>query len=107
MISRVVTGLKYVTHGKRSDIAGYTQAGKTGTAEKIINGVYSKEHNIASFVGFAPVSDPVFVLIVSIDDPERAFVPGVGPIHFWWILRGTGVSRDRASYLSVFGYYPG
>ncbi len=104
MISRIVAGLKYVTHGKRSDIAGYTQAGKTGTAEKIVNGAYSKELNVASFAGFAPVSDPAFVLLVSIDEPERAFVPGVGPIHFGGYCAGPvfrEIGRRTLAYLGV------
>ena len=37
-----------------AEIPGYTLAGKTGTAEKAINGEYSKEKYVASFVGFAP-----------------------------------------------------
>lgn len=82
MIAKVVTGLKYVTQGKRCDIPGYTQAGKTGTAEKIIGGVYSKDRNVSSFVGFAPVNNPVFVLIVSIDEPEKAYIPGIGPVQY-------------------------
>jgi cell division protein FtsI (penicillin-binding protein 3) len=57
---------------------GYTEAGKSGTAEKIINGIYSKEHNISSFLGFAPAKNPRFVLLVSIDDPEKKIIPGLG-----------------------------
>ncbi len=82
IISRVVNSLKYVTQGKRCDIPGYTQVGKTGTAEKIVNGVYDKDRNVSSFVGFAPVKDPVFVLIVSIDEPEKATIPGVGLVQY-------------------------
>lgn len=78
----VVRGLKFVTKeggtARRADIPGYTEAGKSGTAEKIIDGTYSKDHNISSFVGFAPADHPRFVLIVSIDDPEKKTVPGLG-----------------------------
>jgi cell division protein FtsI (penicillin-binding protein 3) len=74
--------LKFVTKeggtSKRADIAGYTEAGKSGTAEKIIDGVYSKDHNISSFVGYAPAHHPRFVLMVSIDDPVKKIIPGVG-----------------------------
>jgi cell division protein FtsI (penicillin-binding protein 3) len=79
---QVVRGLKFVTKeggtSKRADIPGYTEAGKSGTAEKIVGGAYSKEHNVSSFVGFAPAHHPRFVLIVTIDDPERKVIPGVG-----------------------------
>ena len=78
IIARVTKAMKYVTKGKRSDIPGYSQAGKTGTAEKIIEGTYSKDKNVASFVGFAPAKDPLFVLIVCIDEPEKRYFPGIG-----------------------------
>ncbi len=57
---------------------GYTEAGKSGTAEKVLDGIYAKDHNVSSFLGFAPAKNPRFVLLVSIDDPEKKFVPGVG-----------------------------
>ena len=50
-------------------IAGYRVAGKTGTAYKLINGQYVREY-VASFVGFAPVSDPRVVIAVMIDEPS-------------------------------------
>jgi cell division protein FtsI (penicillin-binding protein 3) len=50
-------------------IAGYRVAGKTGTAYKLKNGQYVKEY-VASFVGFAPVSDPRVVIAVMIDEPS-------------------------------------
>lgn len=50
-------------------IAGYRTAGKTGTARKLRNGRYTNEY-IASFTGFAPVSDPRIVVAVMIDEPS-------------------------------------
>ncbi len=82
IIDPIVRGMKFVTKeggsSKRGDIFGYTEVGKSGTAEKIIDGNYSKDHNISSFVGFTPVNNPRFILLVSIDDPEKRFIPGVG-----------------------------
>ena len=49
-------------------IPAYRVAGKTGTAYKIRNGQYVKEY-VASFVGFAPASDPRIVVAVMIDEP--------------------------------------
>ncbi|HSX26834.1 MAG TPA: penicillin-binding protein 2 [Chlamydiales bacterium] len=78
----IVRAMKYATKeggtSKRADIIGYTEAGKSGTSEKIIDGLYSKDHNISSFLGFAPANNPRFVLLISIDDPEKKFIPGVG-----------------------------
>lgn len=56
-------------------IAGYRVAGKTGTAYKIKNGQYVREY-VASFVGFAPVSDPRIVVAVMIDEPAGAHYGG-------------------------------
>ena len=82
IVQPIAEGLKFVTKeggtSKRADIMGYTEAGKSGTAEKIIDGNYSKDHNVSSFVGFAPAKNPRFVLLVSVDDPEKKVIPGVG-----------------------------
>jgi len=47
-----------------------SSAGKTGTAQKIIDGKYSHDHHVASFIGFAPAEDPAFVCLVMVDDPK-------------------------------------
>jgi membrane peptidoglycan carboxypeptidase len=61
-----------VTRGtaKLAQIPGYTVAGKTGTASKLIGGRYSGSENNVSFVGFLPSRDPVVALIVVIDAPH-------------------------------------
>jgi len=52
-----------------AQVAGYQVAGKTGTAHKLKNGRYVN-HYIASFVGFAPASNPRLVVAVLINDPS-------------------------------------
>ena len=61
-----------VTDGtaKRAQIAGYTVAGKTGTAQKLVNGQYSHSDHYASFVGFVPSRNPVFAIVVVIDSAK-------------------------------------
>jgi len=44
-------------------------AGKTGTAQKAINGVYSKDKYYSSFIGFFPYEDPKYTMLVIIDEP--------------------------------------
>ena len=56
-------------------IPGFEVAGKTGTAQKIINGHYSDHHHIASFVGFFPASNPQVAITVIVDDAD-ACTPG-------------------------------
>ena len=56
----------------QAQVAGYRIGGKTGTAQKVINGRYSQTHYVGSFAGIAPMSNPRFVIAVMIDDPEGA-----------------------------------
>lgn len=51
-------------------VPGFTVAGKTGTAQKFVNGEYSKEKYVASFVGYLPAENPQFVMLVMVDEPK-------------------------------------
>jgi cell division protein FtsI (penicillin-binding protein 3) len=53
-----------------AQVAGYRVAGKTGTAHKLEDGHYVNRY-VASFVGFAPVSNPRLVVAVMIDEPDN------------------------------------
>jgi cell division protein FtsI (penicillin-binding protein 3) len=57
--------------GERAQVAGYTIAGKTGTAQKIVNDAYSNTDYNVSFVGFVPSRDPVFTIVVVVDSPRK------------------------------------
>jgi cell division protein FtsI (penicillin-binding protein 3) len=54
----------------RARIDGYTIAGKTGTAQKLMNGRYNRSDYNTSFVGFVPSRKPVFTIIVVVDSPR-------------------------------------
>jgi cell division protein FtsI (penicillin-binding protein 3) len=66
-----------VEHGTGipAQLNGYSAAGKTGTAEKIDprTHTYSKTNYIASFVGFAPVSNPAITIVVVMDSPSYKY----------------------------------
>jgi cell division protein FtsI (penicillin-binding protein 3) len=64
--------------GTASEISvpGYTLAGKTGTAEVAENGTYSETKFVASFIGFAPASDPRFLAAVIVDQPQGDYYGG-------------------------------
>ena len=51
-------------------VPGYVLAGKTGTAQKVVDGTYSESEYVASFVGFAPAADPKLLVSVIVDDPK-------------------------------------
>jgi cell division protein FtsI (penicillin-binding protein 3) len=60
--------------GKAAQLAGYTSAGKTGTAQKIdANGGYTRSLHVASFIGFAPAKQPAITILVVIDSPVGAY----------------------------------
>ncbi|MGO4373394.1 penicillin-binding protein, partial [Paenibacillus sp. MCAF20] len=62
--------------GRRAFIEGYRIAGKTGTAEKSIDGKYSEDKFVVSFVGYAPVENPKIVLYIVVDEPDDSTVGG-------------------------------
>lgn len=62
--------------GKAASIPGYRVAGKTGTAEKSDRTGYSETGRVASFVGFAPVSEPRLVALVVLDEPRTSIYGG-------------------------------
>jgi len=70
--------------GTPAHVEGYTAAGKSGTAQKIDPGTgrYSTNQYMASFIGFAPVNDPVVTILVVLDSPVGAHHGGQvgGPV---------------------------
>jgi cell division protein FtsI/penicillin-binding protein 2 len=60
-------------HGKRADVPGYLVGGKTGTAQVAKGNAkgYEDGVSIGSFVGYAPIEDPKFVVLVKLDNPKN------------------------------------
>ena len=56
--------------GRNAYIDGYRVGGKTGTAQKVKNGVYMSGNYIVSFIGFLPADNPQVVVYVAIDNPK-------------------------------------
>jgi cell division protein FtsI (penicillin-binding protein 3) len=56
--------------GRKADAPGYRVGGKTGTAQKIVNGRYSQSINLTSFAGVFPMDDPRYVIVVMLDEPK-------------------------------------
>jgi cell division protein FtsI (penicillin-binding protein 3) len=95
MLQRVVeTGT-----GQKARPAGYTAAGKTGTAQKIDQktGKYSQKDYVSSFVGFTPANSPKLVILVMVDSPE-------GLVHYGGSVAGPvfkAVAEQSLAYLQV------
>jgi cell division protein FtsI (penicillin-binding protein 3) len=60
----------------QAQVPGYRVGGKTGTAQKVIDGRYSQTRYVGNFVGIAPMSNPRFIIAVMIDDPSGPFHTG-------------------------------
>ena len=56
--------------GRNAYIEGYRIGGKTGTAQKVKNGIYMTGNYIVSFIGFLPADNPQAVVYVAIDNPK-------------------------------------
>jgi len=82
--------------GKRARFEGYPVGGKTGTAEKIENGHYVRNSNVASFMGMFPALAPRVAIIVVADDPT--------PLHGGGAVSAPVFARmapDIARYLDI------
>ncbi len=88
--------------GKRARIPGYTAAGKTGTAQKVVDGRYSPSARVATFMGVAPAVNPRVAIVVLTDTPTEGSRYGgtvSGPAFSYIgerVLRYLGVPEDRA-----------
>jgi cell division protein FtsI (penicillin-binding protein 3) len=81
--------------GHLAQIPGYTVAGKTGTSQKVDPeiGTYGDEY-VASFIGFAPATDPEYVILIAVDEPETSY---------WGELVAVPAFRDVMGF--TLGYF--
>ena len=56
--------------GKKADAPGYRVGGKTGTAEKLLNGHYTSSAVVTTFAGVFPMDEPRYVIVAMLDDPK-------------------------------------
>ena len=94
---------------RRAAIRGYSVAGKTGTAQKVIDGHYSDSLFRATFCGMVPASDPKLVILVTLDfDEKRKYHQGgnsSGPVFkriAMGLLRYLMIPPDKPEELSDF-----
>jgi|GEM_PF-254462 len=78
---------------------GYSMGGKTGTAEKFIDGAYSSTKYVTSFFNFAPVEDPEFSILVVLDEPNPdAFgATSAAPIAINIMKQALALSSDQST----------
>lgn len=84
--------------GKKAYVPGYRIGGKTGTANKLINGAYDTRRVYSSFAAIAPVDNPRIALLVVVDEPKA------GGIHFGSLVAAPiahEILRDTLGYLEI------
>lgn len=69
-LTSIMEGVVERGTGRSARLDGFTLAGKTGTAAKLVNGRYSRSDFNASFVGFVPSRRPAFTIVVVVDSPH-------------------------------------
>jgi cell division protein FtsI (penicillin-binding protein 3) len=69
-LTTIMEGVVEKGTATQAQIAGFSIAGKTGTAKRLVNGHYSSSEYNASFVGFLPARKPVYTIMVVINTPR-------------------------------------
>ncbi len=69
---QLLRGVVVKGSGKRANVAGYEVAGKTGTAQKLVNGKYIDKKVMTSFIATFPVSNPQYALFLMMDEPKAS-----------------------------------
>lgn len=94
-----------VTKGtaKKADVSGLMIGGKTGTAEKNVNGRYDRKKLISSFVGAFPMNDPRYIIMVMVDEPKGQ-KESFGYATAGWVA-APAAKRIATSMASVLGLH--
>lgn len=80
-------------------VEDYRVGGKTGTAQKAVNGHYLENNHIVSFIGFAPADKPELVVYVAVDNPK-------GTVQFGGVVAAPIVGKIMEDSLHVMGVKP-
>jgi cell division protein FtsI/penicillin-binding protein 2 len=82
--------------GKRAKMEFYEVAGKTGTAQKLINGKYSSEKHFVSFIGYFPADEPELCISVVLDETKSRRYGGETAAPVW-----KRIAERVSSYLGI------
>lgn len=100
LVRQILEGVVDGGTGKNAYTAGYRIGGKTGTSETDV-----EDHNIVSFVGFAPANDPQVIVLLAYDNPEHAY-PGSNESVSGTYISGGNMAAPMAGKLiaSILDY---
>jgi len=99
-IRKILTGVIEEGTGRLAKVLGFSAAGKTGTAQKLEpNGAYSHNKFLATFVGFAPAEDPLFAIVVIVDEPRPVYFGGVVAAPVFKAVAGDAIRYLKSNEL--------
>lgn len=75
-VKTILAGAVQNGTGKMAQIKDVSVGGKTGTAQKVVDGAYSHDKFYATFIGFAPVEDPQLAMVIVFDEPHPSHFGG-------------------------------
>ena len=87
---------------RQAKISGFEVAGKTGTTQKLIEGRYSNQHHVASFVGYFPASDPKILATIVVDEPKMK----AGRLGYGGSVAAPSFRRIGTKIISSMGLKP-
>jgi cell division protein FtsI (penicillin-binding protein 3) len=91
--------------GKNAEVKNYEVGGKTGTAEKPSRGGYRQKALISSFVGMFPMSEPKFLILVSLDEPHG--IAETGGYATGGMVSAPSVKTIIENIIALYGILPG
>jgi len=96
----IVAALKTVVSAEgtapKAALEHWTVAGKTGTAQKAVNGAYSHDKFFSSFLGFFPADNPELCISISMDEPKHGYFGGQAAAPIF-----KQVAEHAANYLGI------
>ena len=96
MVKALKTVVSSEGTAKGAALEHYSVAGKTGTAQKVENGVYVSGKYIASFIGFFPADDPELCISIVMDEPKQGYYGGLTTAPVF-----KQIAERAANYLNI------
>lgn len=87
--------------GRTANVPGYDVGGKTGTAEKVVNGRYQSGKRFNAYLGAFPMRDPRYIVLITLDEPQRAEGQPFATAGWNATLVTSAVVRRTATFLGV------
>ncbi len=96
MVAALKTVVSTNGTGRRAMLDHYTVAGKTGTAQKLVNHVYRRDKHFSSFLGFFPADEPELCVAVFLDEPKNGYYGGEAAAPVF-----RAIAERLAQYLAI------